>query len=140
MDPSRSTVHATPSFIWTIRRRSQLEKNHDQVLSAKYLVRSLERGPGLKRIEEFTPLQRAATELLAYTVAVYFPWGAERELQKPRVARWAKQTADRIAHALTHRDDGWWHARCLGKAYRAMLFHTVVQSKIPTPKKRRAQR
>ena len=41
MDPSQSTVHATPSFIWTIRRRSQLEKNHDQVLSAKYLVRSL---------------------------------------------------------------------------------------------------
>jgi len=41
MDQSWSTVHATPSFIWTIRRRSQLEKNHDQVLSAKYLVRSL---------------------------------------------------------------------------------------------------
>jgi len=35
-------ARATPSFIWTIRRRSQLEKNHDQVLSAKYLVRSLE--------------------------------------------------------------------------------------------------
>ena len=49
MDPSRSTVHATPSFIWTIRRRSQLEKNHDQVLSAKYLVRSLvrKRTPGV---------------------------------------------------------------------------------------------